>query len=163
MHVEARQWCENVRAIYPQYFINKDVIEYGAYDINGSVRNLFSHCRFTGVDWRAGPGVNVVSLAHEYHHPFRVGMCLCTEMLEHDPFWKMSLETMFSQLILNGAILITCAGPGRKAHCNETAPNNYYGNVSVGEMYELVKDWKFELLWLAEDKSSHDTYMWMIK
>jgi len=50
-----------------EYPIKGDVLEVGSYDVNGSVRPIFSDRErfphYTGVDMRAGPGVDRVAVA----------------------------------------------------------------------------------------------------
>lgn len=66
-----------------------DVVEFGAYRVEGQerladLRALFPGRRYTGVDLRAGPGVDVVGdLAHAPFPDASVGTLLCLETLEH--------------------------------------------------------------------------------
>ena len=47
-------------------FVCDSVLECGSYNVNGSVRDLFAVREYIGLDWRPGPGVDVVNLVHEY-------------------------------------------------------------------------------------------------
>ena len=63
---EVRDWLGEMRRQYPEAFVCDSVLECGSYNVNGSVRGLFVAREYVGLDWRPGPGVDVVSLVHEY-------------------------------------------------------------------------------------------------
>ena len=58
-HPEQAEFFSGVRAQYPHFFRGARVLEVGSLDINGSVRDLFSDCDYTGVDLALGPGVDL--------------------------------------------------------------------------------------------------------
>ena len=66
MHQEVRDWLGELRRQYLEAFVCDSVLECGSYNVNGSVRGLFAAREYVGLDWRPGPGVDVVSLVHEY-------------------------------------------------------------------------------------------------
>ena len=66
MHEEVRDWLGELRRQYLEAFVCDSVLECGSYNVNGSVRGLFAAREYVGLDWRPGPGVDVVSLVHEY-------------------------------------------------------------------------------------------------
>ena len=66
MHEEVRDWFGELRRQYLEAFVCDSVLECGSYNVNGSVRGLFAAREYVGLDWRPGPGVDVVSLVHEY-------------------------------------------------------------------------------------------------
>ncbi len=101
----------------------KDTLEVGSLNVNGSVREFFSGS-YIGLDMRDGPGVDVVGVAHEL--PFVAGrfeVVVCTEMLEHDPAFWLSLAEMGRVLKEGGHILLTTRGNGFGEH-NE--PSDYW-------------------------------------
>ena len=55
---------------------------------------LFAAREYVGLDWRPGPGVDVVSLVHEYKPGRHFDTVISTEMLEHDPHWRESVQRM---------------------------------------------------------------------
>ena len=65
-HREQRFFCEAVRNTFPQYFNGKKVLEVGSLDINGSIRDLFQNCEYTGIDLGEGKGVDVICPGHLY-------------------------------------------------------------------------------------------------
>ena len=51
-----------MKARFPQYFDNVEVIEIGSLDINGSVRDFYGNTpRYIGVDLAEGKGVDLVA------------------------------------------------------------------------------------------------------
>lgn len=115
MHESQITYCKLIKSRFPDYFKGKRVLDVGSLDINGNNRYLFEDCAYTGIDIYKGNNVDVVSLAHEYkNEPFDV--IISTEMLEHDRYWVLSLNNMYSLLKPNGLMLLTCAAPGRDEH-----------------------------------------------
>src|SRR3989304_2496898 len=97
MHNEGLIFLGEHKRLYPDVFRAKRVIEAGSLDINGTPRKFFEHAEiYRGVDHRPGPGVDRISLFHEYRQDpdgfFDVA--ISTEMLEHDPNWRLSLVRM---------------------------------------------------------------------
>jgi hypothetical protein len=107
-----------------------DIIEFGSLSIHGHdprpwFKNLSGFRSYTGVDWRSGPGVDLVGLAHEFctfEHFRRYRIVLSVSALEHDPFWSRTIETMVRCTAPGGVIAITCAGPGWAQHELDCAP-----------------------------------------
>lgn len=139
MHGEVLDWLETVRAALPALFRCRRVLECGSYDINGSARSLFEDCEYVGLDWRPGPGVDIVGLVHEYEPDALFDVVISTEMLEHDPFWELSVARMCQVLRPGGALLLTWAGPGRPRHEVETAPEaGYYRGLLPQDVATVV-------------------------
>ena len=119
------------------------VVELGSFVINGTPRDEFTGAAsYIGVDWRAGKGVDVVSLAHAAPID-RADVVLCCQMLEHDPFWRRTVEKACEMLTDGGWFFCTWAGPGYCHHEQETAPpwegtGAYYGNLTVEEVAAKV-------------------------
>ena len=150
MHEAVKDFIKQVKAIYPSAFIGNRVIEFGSYDINGSTREFFEHCDYTGIDWREGPSVDHVCLAHKYNPLVKFNVVISTEMLEHDKFAKESVENMVRLLDSNGLLIITCAGPLRKEHEQECGIDNHYANIKPFELEswidkKLFKDFKIKV------------------
>ncbi len=143
-------FLRGVRSRYPLVFRGPAVVEFGAYIINGSVRELFEAEEYVGVDWRPGPGVDVVSLAHEYAgEPGHFDVAIATQMLEHDPYWRETVARMTELVKPGGAMILTWAGPGWRAHELATAPEQgYYRNLSLAEVREEIArhgTWRVEI------------------
>ena len=65
-HKEQREFCLAVKAMFPDFFRDKTVLDMGSLDINGSNRYLFENCTYIGIDLSKGENVDVVVMAHEF-------------------------------------------------------------------------------------------------
>ncbi len=126
------------------------VVEIGSYDMNGSPREVFAPVArsYVGVDHRPGPGVDIVSLAHAYTPAQPFDLAVCCQMLEHDPFWTLTLVHLAWLVREGGIVIVTCAGPGYVRHELDTSPGydpalpadqHHYRNVSVAEVGEVLR------------------------
>lgn len=118
---------------------NARVLEVGSYDVNGTIRPLFAGARsYLGVDWRRGPGVDLVSLAHEI--PLGVGpfeVIASASMLEHDPHWEHSLTRMAYLLDPEAGILLLSWGAAEnKIHECDCAPDGKFHALPAGRVLE---------------------------
>lgn len=130
MHDRARQFLESVaqalELMGPQP--GPYGLELGAYDRNGSARDLWPDVTWTGLDLVAGPGVDIVADArwwdpatdHRCVRPFDI--VLCTELLEHVAGWGAVIDTAAQALRPGGLVVITAAGPARDPHTAAGAP-----------------------------------------
>ena len=139
MHAEAFAFLERARREYPWLFQQARVLEAGAYVINGTPRSLFADCEYTGLDWRAGPGVDVVALAHDYAPAQPFDTLVSTEMLEHDPYWRDSLANLIAHLAPGGGLFLTWAGPERAAHEADCSPTGDYAGVALADVLDVVR------------------------
>lgn len=169
MHTEVRDWFKTLKESSPELFKDVSVLEAGSYDINGSVRPYFAEAKeYIGIDWRPGPGVDVVSLVHKFSgRPLGYfDVIVSTSFLEHDPYWKSSLWNMLDLLKAGGTLIITCAGPDFGPHDLDCAPivdgveKPYYKGIPFFELVdEVKKDSKFETIVVASEGSLRDTFV----
>jgi SAM-dependent methyltransferase len=99
------------------------VLEVGGLNENGSLRGLFRGA-YVSLDMRDGPGVDIVCSAHQM--PFDDAIfevVICTEMLEHDSAFWLSLAEIGRVLRPGGWLLLTARGNGFPHHAY---PNDYY-------------------------------------
>lgn len=107
VHKSVMHWIE--RQVTRRGLERADTVEIGSYDVNGSVRPLFSGV-FVGTDMRPGPGVDLMhniedsSLAPDYD------VVVCTEVLEHTPRPWRAVQNMADSLRKGGVLLVTCRG-----------------------------------------------------
>lgn len=149
MHREPLALLARLRSEHPRLFRRSRVLECGSYIINGSPRGMFADGEYTGIDWRAGPGVDVVSMVHEFESDKPFDVVLSTEMLEHDPHWQASVRAMVRQVGPGGALILTWASPKRRDHEIDCAPQDgYYAGIDVGDVLAIVNEapgwWKIE-------------------
>jgi SAM-dependent methyltransferase len=93
------------------------IVEFGAFDVNGSVRPLFpGAASYVGVDVRDGPGVDIVADATEYTPDAPVDIVVSTETLEHMARPELLIAAAWRALKPGGRLLITAAATGRAPH-----------------------------------------------
>lgn len=147
MHDEPLKFFEFLQKYHAPLFKKKKVLEYGSADVNGSVRPYFKECDYTGLDWRADTGVDVVSLMHEYQGiPESYDVVITSSAVEHDPYWKESIENCLKLLKPGGSLILTCAGPAYEKHHEMCAPFRpglpnefYYKGISSQEIKVLIE------------------------
>lgn len=121
MHQSVLDWVGNI--VVNADLANKNVLEVGSYDENGSVRSMFSG-PYVGVDMRDGPGVDTVCHAHTLPFPnAEFDVVISTEMLEHDAQFWLSLREMGRVLASGGWLILTARGNGFPHHAY---PNDYW-------------------------------------
>lgn len=144
MHPSNERWWRGVIDLYPQCFAGKiTVVEFGSNDVNGSIRSFIGGGaeEYIGLDWRAGPGVDVVSLAHEA--PFKSGSIdtvVSASMLEHDPYWAQSIVKMIDVLKPRGALFLTWGSATNRPHCMDTAPDGKFHPRKIGDVLSVLDE-----------------------
>lgn len=114
MHPSVMDWVEEKVGQYDLAY--KNVLEVGSRNVNGSVRRFFGGL-YLGVDMVPGEGVDMVARADKL--PFdlnRFEVVVSTEMLEHDPYFWLSLPEMARVLMPGGYLLLTTRGIGFHYH-----------------------------------------------
>jgi len=140
-------WVQRIKDEYPKLFWKNSVVEFGALDINGSARSKFDEpVKYIGVDTQTGKGVDVRSYCHEFKSDEQFDVVISTEMLEHDPYWDLSLNRMVELVKDGGSLIVTLAGPARHAHgqINYTPLDRYYRNISVSEIFRVISTCNFK-------------------
>jgi len=179
-HPQQKEFIENVvKSKFPEFFENKKVLEIGSYNINGTMRDFFTNCDYTGVDVAEGAGVDVVCKGHEFFTQIEsFDVCLSCECFEHDPFWERSFWNMVKHLKPGGLLFFTCATTGRPEHgtanirpedslastANIPEMKDYYKNLTKIDFAEAfpLNDWFEEYVFLTNDFSC-DLYFYAIK
>jgi SAM-dependent methyltransferase len=138
MHPEARAF---VAGVAPRAAA-RWVVELGALDFNGGVRDLFPSARgYTGVDLVPGRGVDVVADAADWRplpHEQAPDLVVCCEVLEHTPRPEAVVRNAAAMLAPGGRLLVTAAAPPRAAHSavdgGPLRPGEHYRNVGPDEL-----------------------------
>jgi SAM-dependent methyltransferase len=175
-HRQQFEYVHGVKQLFPNYFLNKNILEFGSHNINGSVRIFFENCSYIGLDAGPGKDVDVICIAHEYDLPDKTfDTVLSCEMFEHDPYWIKSFSNMIRLCVSEGLVLFTCATTGRAKHGTlynnpNDSPNtvdlgwDYYKNLTEKDFREhfdfdmLFKEYHFSI-----DKTNFDLHFWGIK
>lgn len=115
MHPSVMDWVGRQVNLYE--LAEKDVLEVGSRNYNGTVRHLFRGKRYLGIDMDDGPDVDLVAIASDI--PFEdesFDVVVTTEMLEHDPYFWLSMKEMSRVLRKDGYMLLTTRGIGFPYH-----------------------------------------------
>lgn len=142
MHEANKRWWAHCRDLYPSFFTGRRVLEVGSCDINGSVKSFFDTTDYTGVDWRDGPGVSNVCLAHEMFFPETFEVVISASMLEHDPYYEKSLPVMVKQLRETGLFLLSWGAALNAPHNLDTAPDGLFHALPAGRVLKILSDQK---------------------
>ena len=174
-HKEQIEFISKVKEKYSKYFTNKCVVEIGSLNINGSVRHFFEKCVYIGVDVGPGPGVDVVSLGHEYNMPNSFDVAISCECFEHDPHWVDTFGNMIDLCKPNSLIIFSCATTGRKEHgTTSSEPQSspltvnlgwdHYKNLTEQDIRDKFDfDSIFDTYQFSENTESCDLYFYGIK
>jgi len=142
MHFEDRLFWQRCANRYPHYFASPSkVIDFGSLNVNGVIGDWVKSPFYIGVDWKPGPNVDLISLAHEV--PFRselFDMVVSSSMLEHDPYWDKSLTKMVDVLKKDGIFIITWGAALNPEHFIDTAPDNKFHPLRAGLVIQLLKN-----------------------
>jgi hypothetical protein len=141
MHPLNRHFWKQTSLQYPRYFNDPSVvIELGAMNINGSIREYFNCKNYTGVDWRAGKGVDIVSLTHELKLPVACfDAVVSASMLEHDPYWKQSLFKMAELMRGDGIMVLSWGAALNNPHELAVAPDGRFHSLKAKEAFEYLE------------------------
>lgn len=175
-HPQQRDFINGLKIQYPDFFVNKKVLEVGSLNINGTVRDFFDDCDFTGLDLGEGPGVDIVCPGQDYDAPARTYDVVCSaECFEHNPYWVETFKNMMRLCKRKGLIFFTCATEGRPEHgTTRTSPESSPLTISVGWDYyrnlteadfrnEIDFDKSFGSYEFSVNMSNFDLYFWGFK
>jgi SAM-dependent methyltransferase len=149
-HPAQAEFFAAVREQFPAAFGHARVLEVGSLDINGSVRELFTDCAYTGVDLQLGPGVDLACQGQLVEFPTgHFDTTISAECLEHNPYWRETVANMLRMTRADGLVLISCATTGRKEHgTSRTNPDaspfttaarwDYYRNLRAADLAHAV-------------------------
>lgn len=168
-HPQQAEFFNAAREHYPAHFDAARVLEVGSLDINGSVRDLFTACDYTGVDLQEGPGVDLACPGHLLALPSgHFDTVISAECFEHNPFWRETLANMLRMTRPGGLVAISCATTGRKEHgTTRTNPDaspftvqakwDYYKNLTARDFARAVTlpgwlaDWRAWVNYISRD------------
>lgn len=157
MHHEAFQFVR--RVLEQEQIVPGDVVEFGSYNVNGSIRPLFAAARsYTGVDVRPGPGVDVVSRAQDYDAPDSADLVVCCEVLEHETDPGGVIAAAGRVLRAGGVLILTAAGEGRAPHGVDGGDvgDEPYANITAADLATWLDDWA--RYHIEGDPVAHDIY-----
>lgn len=155
-----------VKRRFPQYFKSRRVLEIGSLDINGSVRQFFENCDYTGVDLGEGKGVDLVAKGEELTFPDNsIDVTISCECFEHNPEWVRTFDNMVR--MTSGLVIMTCATTGRPEHgTRRTSPSDapfcgdYYQNLTEHDIKSSCNMSRFVEYEFSTCSSPADLYFW---
>lgn len=169
-HPEQREFFHDMQQKFPERFSSVRVLEVGSLDINGTVRDFFTDCDYTGVDLSEGPGVDVVGQGQELAYPDdSFDVVVSAECFEHNPYWWETFVNMTR--MASGLVLFTCATHGRAEHgTSRTTPANspftvaagwtYYQNLGSADFPSTFLDGHYREYEFTTNDNSRDLYFW---
>lgn len=118
------------------------VLEVGAYNVNGSVREVIEPQgprEYIGTDMRLGPGVDVVCPAEDLANivtPGTFQLVVCCEVLEHAERWREVVHVLKSMTAPGGVLILTTRSPGFPLH---EYPGDFW-RFTPADMAEVFAD-----------------------
>lgn len=172
MHGAQQYFFELTRKHFPEYFEWRTVLENGgSVNINGTIRQYYTNCAYTGVDLGSGDCVDIVCDASRTAFPDKsFDVVVSSELYEHAASWKEIFQNSRRMVKDDGFMLFTCAGYNRPEHGTSRtdlgssqlsidAGMEYYGNLGEKEFNEAFDfkssfdDWQF-----YENQENYDLY-----
>jgi len=153
-HQEQKDFIQSIKDHYPDSFHGKKILEVGSLDINGSVREFFIDCDYTGLDVGPGPCVDVVCSGHVYDAPDNTfDVVISCEAFEHNQEWVQTFHNMWRMCKDEGLFIMTCASKGRLEHgTSRSYPQDspltinygweYYKNLNERDFYDAIPDFE---------------------
>lgn len=139
------------------------VLEFGSYNVNGTVRDHFYGADFCGVDTRDGPGVDIVCDAADFDGDQMYDVVVTAETLEHAERPAEIIKRAHDSLKPGGLLILTAASLEREPH---NANGDHGEEALAGEHYggirpDLLRKWimhDFHLLDLSHNPGIGDVY-----
>jgi len=145
-HQSQRDFLKTIGAGFPIFFHNAKVLEIGSLNINGTVRDFFSNCDYTGIDVAAGKDVDIVCQGQQFNADTNsFDHVISCEAMEHNPYWKETLVNMIRVCRPGGLVTMTCATIGRPEHgTKRTSPSDSPLTIEQGwDYYQNLKSIDF--------------------
>lgn len=177
-HQAQMDFCNKIRRLYPDFFVNKFVLDIGSLDINGCNRNLFENCTYIGIDIADGNNVDLFVKGHELQLPDEsIDVIISTECFEHDMHYKKTISNIYRMLKKGGLFIFTCATEGRAEHgtrktCPFAAPLlqdldewcDYYKNLTEHDIRMILNiEHDFKMFLFETNMESYDLYFYGFK
>jgi SAM-dependent methyltransferase len=113
MHISAYKNCVKFYEEFCKPNTQLKVVDFGSYDINGSLKPIFKTHNYIGIDMSAGPNVDIV--CNNDKTPFEdnsVDIIVSSSNFEHDDFFWMTFLEMCRILKPGGLIYINAPSSG---------------------------------------------------
>jgi SAM-dependent methyltransferase len=115
MHNGNHSWLKDLAVAYE--FKNKKVLDIGSLNVNGTCRDYFTDCDYTGVDQKAGRGVDIVAVATDTKfEPETFDIVISFNCYEHDFDWKNNVNHNLQWLKKGGYFIAEFGSTGNAPH-----------------------------------------------
>lgn len=145
MHEAARRYIQQAVENYVGRTEGLSVLEFGSYNVNGTVRDHFCGSDFLGIDTRDGPGVDLVCDASEFDGDGQYDVVVSAETLEHAERPKEIIERAWDALKPGGLLILTAAAPERAPHNGNGDPlqpgEEHYAGIHPDDLGKWLKGW----------------------
>lgn len=171
MHKEARAFCERWQDQIPGH-----ALDIGGRNVNGHCRDLWPNMQWTVLD-KDIESLSITEYPPSQTHIIQADaitwesdrqydLVLCTEVLEHTQLWRDICKTAYRALLLDGVLVLTCAGPGRVPHSAvdgaELREGEWYNNIAAVDLYSCLDDLGFRVN-IESNHRAHDIYVHAVK
>jgi SAM-dependent methyltransferase len=137
---------DNATKFFAKYIDGKfgpeaNVLEFGSYDCNGTLKPIFQNFKYRGLDMSEGPNVDIVANAHDVPLESQsIDIIVSSSNFEHDDqFWVTFLE--MCRLLRPGGYIYICA----------PSTGMYHG--FPGDCWRFYADsWKALEKWAVQNK-----------
>lgn len=137
----------------------KRIIEIGAHDVNGSLRDFIesrSPAEYIGIDIEAGPGVDLICNVEELVDRFgkeSFDIVISTELLEHTREWRKAVSNIKNICKHEAIVIITTRSIGFKYH---GYPYDFW-RYEIEDIRNIFSD--FVIVELEKDRSSPGVFL----
>jgi SAM-dependent methyltransferase len=127
---------------------DRDVIEVGSFDVNGSLRGhvmSLNPKKYIGIDMQPGKNVDIVCNAEDIIDKFgkeSFDFVLTTEMMEHVKDWQRVISNLKNVCRIGGTILLTTRSKGFGKH---EFPSDYW-RYEIDDMKNIFSDFTIDIL-----------------
>jgi SAM-dependent methyltransferase len=139
------------------------VVEFGARDLNGSIRSLFPNADpYVTLDILPGEGVAIVADAATWEPDREYDVAIACELFEHTASWPAICRTAHKAIKPGGRFIVTTAAPGRPPHSAidglfRLHPGEHYANVPAFELERVLTETGFRDVTVDSQPSPADT------
>jgi len=164
MHISARINAEKFYNNHCKHLNrNSVVIDFGSYDINGTLRPIFENHKYIGIDMCAGPNVDVVCKNESV--PFAnesVDVITSSSCFEHDESYWVTFLEMCRILKPGGYIYIQAPSNGRYHACPHDCWRFYADSWKALETWAKKNNYDVTLVesYIDKENSHTDPCLW---
>jgi ubiquinone/menaquinone biosynthesis C-methylase UbiE len=164
MHISAQI---NAQKFYTKYCTNLSknavVVDFGSYDINGTLKPIFEKHTYIGIDMCPGPNVDIV--CKNESTPFKdesADIITSSSCFEHDEFYWITFLEMCRLIKTGGYIYIQAPSNGRYHACPQDCWRFYADSWKSLEKWARKNNYDISLVesYIDKENSHTDSDLW---